>query len=256
MSTTPTSDPPRERTGARWSAEQRGAALRAYFSTGSRRQARKQTGVPERTISVWLTDERYAEERRAVHEGLVAAVREGAAARGADLVAATNEAVLVCRQALRKDPDGKTASSLLSSLSRARETEDRIARLDDGSATEIQGRQLSAEERDAYEAWRREREVFRGLTPEELSEMMREGLLASLQSAMDRRDREAMVAALRAIVAEGDLLSYWMRGDLELARRLHALVTTGLRHAESDSRGIGPGGVPLLAGARTEQESA
>jgi len=167
MSTSPPPLPAHERTGARWTAEQRGAALRAYFSTGSRTQARKQTGVPERTISVWLTDERYAEERRAVHEGLIAAVKEGAAARGADLVAATNEAVLVCRQALRKDPDGKTASSLLGALSRARETEDRIGRLDAGSATEIAGITLLPEDREAFEKWYAEYRAEKAMTPEE-----------------------------------------------------------------------------------------
>ena len=54
-----------------WTKDDRATALAAYYKTGSRRQARRITGVPERTLSEWLSKDKYDEERIPVCTGAV-----------------------------------------------------------------------------------------------------------------------------------------------------------------------------------------
>jgi hypothetical protein len=221
-----------ERSTRRWTADHRAAAFTCYYRTGSRRQARKQTGVPERTLSLWLRDPRYAQEREAVQAGLLQSVKQDAARRGLEVAEATREAILVCRKSLRRDPDGKTASSLLTALSRARETEDRIQRLDTGSATEIAGIALSPEDQEAFREWHADRLASHAVTDEQLVQRVHESLLDGLRQVLEMRHGEVLQRALRILAEEGDGIGYALRGDLELARRLHATLGRAVAIAE------------------------
>jgi hypothetical protein len=223
--------------GRRWTSDHRAAAFAVYFRTGSRRKARKETGVPERTLSAWLRDERYAEERRAVQAGLLQSVQQDAARRGIEVAEATREAVLVCRKALRGNPDGKTASSLLTALSRCRETEDRIQRLDEGKATEIAGVVLAPEDQEAFRLWYEDYRSRRGDSAQDIDRRWRECILEGVREALQAGGNgDLLRAILEAIGRASDgTLTYGLRRDVDLARQFHAAVTKALAVAEQDA---------------------
>jgi hypothetical protein len=229
-----------ERSSRRWTADHRAAAFTCYYSTGSRRQARKQTGVPERTLSLWLRDPRYAQEREAVQAGLLQSVQQDAARRGIEVAEATREAILVCRKSLRRDPDGKTASSLLTALSRARETEDRIQRLDDGRATAIAGVALDAEDQEAFRAWHADHLERKKLTVAEEIRQIEESFERVLAQMVQPGHAESLRGFLGLVASSTDTVTHALRSDVELARRLHACTGAALGVAEEDAaRGCG-----------------
>ena len=232
---------PADRT-RKWTAGDRARALEAFYRTGSRRKVRDETGVPERTTSIWLTDPQYAEERRAVQAGLQRAMQQDAERRGVELAAATDEAILVCRKKLREDPDGKTASQLLNALARAREMEDRIARLDEGTATEIHGMTLSEEDREAFQEWLRERERLRELTPADLERDHHRAFTNAIGMMVEPGNGRYLHDILELIAQRGDgVVTFALRGDLDVARRLQELVGKAIEQAEED-RALGEGG--------------
>jgi hypothetical protein len=228
------------RSSRRLTTDHRAAAFTCYYRTGSRRQARKQTGVPERTLSLWLRDPRYAQEREAVQAGLLQSVQQDAARRGIEVAEATREAILVCRKSLRRDPDGKTASSLLTALSRARETEDRIQRLDTGSATEICGVAMDAEDEHAFKEWHAEWLQRKQLTVTELTAQLHGSLVGTLSGWVKERHVVQFRPVLQAMADTPQALQAALWDDLELARRLHeatgAALATAERHAAEESQ--------------------
>lgn len=217
----------------KWTLEDRAAAFECFFRTGSRAQVRKELGVPERTLSAWLTDDRFIDEKEAVQAGLLRALQEEAVRRGRELAEATSEAILVCRKALRRDPDGKTASSLLSALMRAREVEDRIGRLDHGEPTEIAGIKLAPEDREAFEQWYGEHQESKQLGREGLVQRLHDGLINGIGLALQPQQTKLLHGVLAALCEPGSRpVADALRDDLPLARSLVAIATAACEQAE------------------------
>lgn len=192
--------------------------------------------MPERTLTAWLGDERFENEREAVRAGILDAIREEAVRRGRELADATSEAILVCRKALRRDPDGKTASSLLSSLMRAREVEDRIQRLDEGGPTSITGIKLSDEDRAAFEQWQEERREAERRSPEQLQRAVHETSLAITHRAMQPGERQLLHDLLAQVGgASAGTLTAALRGDPALIQTLSEKLELARLQAEADA---------------------
>ena len=216
----------------KWTCDDRARALEAYYRTGNRGKVRRETGVPERTISSWLTDPQYAEEREAVQSGLRRAMEAEAGRRGAELAEAINEAILVCRKALREMPDGRAASSLLTALGRARETEDRIRRLDEGRATDIHGVQLSEAEREAFRDWLDEHRRRETVSDEDLLRQLEEDTWSFIAERLEQANTEDTRRLLDLALLSGDgALVRALETDAGLAQRLADITERALAGA-------------------------
>ena len=220
----------------RWTLEDRSAAFAAYLRTGSRRAVRRELGVPERTLSAWLRDPRRAEEREAVRAGLLNGLREGAAQRGADAAEATREALLVCRKALRNNPNAREAAALLSTVNRVRETEDRLQRLaEDSSPQDL----LSEADRRDFEEWRSETLERQSWTDEELKNHLRSSFLRLVDSALGPAgDGELFRRVLERIAGRDATprLMFTLRSDVPLAEELYRIVGTALGRDGTDTQ--------------------
>ena len=196
-----------------WTPRDRELALAVYYQTGSYKQVKSATGVPKRTMRDWLVRPNLEEQRQAVKDKLSSELAE----RAADLAAETRQVLTQSVRATKASldrieaqggtEDGTGEAKLLTAVTRTHEVLDRIARLDEGKATEIHGITMAPADIAAFQQWHRARHQRLSLSPRAL--IAEED--AELREILAALPAERLTSVLRGVPAalpclEGEVL--------------------------------------------------